>query len=105
MGETEPELAIFCNQARLPPVEGLGHHLSHKAFDLQFILPARCGEVKIPQNLWEWPTNDWSSLRPKPGEEAPTLILPEGPGTRSWIAQRPRIEPNMCWGPWHETLS
>ena len=33
MGDTEPELAIFCNEARLP-VEGLGHESSHKTFDL-----------------------------------------------------------------------
>ena len=37
-GGTEPEPAISCNQARLP-VEGLGHQPSHKAFDLQFVLP------------------------------------------------------------------
>lgn len=30
------------------------HQPSHKPFDLQFILHARCAEVKLPQNLWEW---------------------------------------------------
>lgn len=65
MGDTEPELSIFCNQAWLP-VQGLGHQPSHRTFDLQFALPARCPEVEQVQNLWEWPASDWSSLRPKP---------------------------------------
>ena len=33
MGDTEPELAIFCNEARLP-VEELSYQCSHKTFDL-----------------------------------------------------------------------
>lgn len=39
MGDPEPELSIFCYQTRLP-VQGQGHQPSHKAFDLQFALPA-----------------------------------------------------------------
>lgn len=34
MGDMEPELAIFCSQARIQ-VEGLGHQHSHKTFNLQ----------------------------------------------------------------------
>jgi hypothetical protein len=49
------ELAIFYNQASLPR-EGLGHQLSHKTFNLQFVLPTKCAGVKMAQNLWEWPT-------------------------------------------------
>jgi hypothetical protein len=40
-----PKLVISCNQARLP-MEGLGHKLSHKTLDPQFVLPTRCAGVK-----------------------------------------------------------
>lgn len=70
MGDTEPEPPISCNQARIA-VEDLGHQLSHKNFDLQFVLPRRCAGVKGAKKLWEWPTNDWSNLRTMPGEGAP----------------------------------
>lgn len=57
MEDMEPELAIFCKQVRLLE-EDLGHQLSHKAFDLQFLLPSRCvGLDKGGTNLWEWPTS------------------------------------------------
>jgi hypothetical protein len=56
-GDTEPEAAILCNQARLP-MEELGHQTSHKSFDLQLVLPTRCAGVKVVQKLWEWPTNN-----------------------------------------------
>lgn len=39
--DTELELAIFCNQARLPIVEQ-GYQSSHKTLDLQPVLPERC---------------------------------------------------------------
>lgn len=48
--DMESELAIFCDQARLP-LEGLGHKPSHKTFDLQFVLPTKCAVVKVAQNL------------------------------------------------------
>ena len=69
MEDMEPEMATFCNQARLP-MEGLGHQLSHKTFDLQFVLPVGCTEVKMEQKLRGWPSNGWSILRLMPGEEA-----------------------------------
>lgn len=37
----EPEMAIFCNQRRLPVVM-LGHQPIHKILDLQPVLIARC---------------------------------------------------------------
>lgn len=37
--------------------------------DLKFILPGRCARVIEVQNVWEWPANDWSNLRPMPREE------------------------------------
>lgn len=65
MGDMESTPAISSNQARLP-VEGLGDQPSHKTFELQFVLPAGCAGVKVAQELWKWPTSDWSSLRPMP---------------------------------------
>lgn len=40
MRDTECELAILCNQARLQ-MEGWRHQLSHKTLDPQFVLPAK----------------------------------------------------------------
>jgi hypothetical protein len=45
----KPETAISCNQARLP-VEGLRHQPSQNP-------------INMKQKLWDWLTNDWSSLR------------------------------------------
>jgi hypothetical protein len=53
MGNTEPELAIFCNRARIVAVR-LGNLPSHKTFDLQSVLPIRCAGVMVAQNLWDW---------------------------------------------------
>ena len=75
MGNAEPEPAISCNQARLP-VEGLAHQPSHKNLDLRLVLLARCPGVKVAQKLWEWPTSDWSSLRPIPCEVTPPQHCP-----------------------------
>lgn len=66
MGDTEPELPIFCNQISLLVV-GLGPQSRHKPFDLQSVLLARCGGAMVVQNSWEWPTNDSSNLRPMLG--------------------------------------
>jgi len=41
----EPEVVIFCNQAR-PQVEGLGHQPRHKTFDLQLVLPVEYSGIK-----------------------------------------------------------
>ena len=68
-GGREPELPIFCNQTRLPVVE-LGHQSKHKPFDVQSVLLARCAGAMVVENLWEWPTNDWSNLTPMLGEGA-----------------------------------
>lgn len=46
-------------------MERLGYQLKHKTFDVQSILSARCGEAVEAQNLWDWPNNYWSNLRPK----------------------------------------
>jgi hypothetical protein len=54
-------------------VEGLGH----KTIDLQFALPTGCAGAKVAQKWWEWPTNDWSSLRPMPWAGAHFWHCPE----------------------------
>lgn len=33
-------------------------------YGLQTVLPTRCAGLKAVQSLWEWPGNDWSTLRP-----------------------------------------
>jgi hypothetical protein len=63
MDDIEPELDIFCHQARLLEVR-LGHEPNHITFDLQFVLSLRCAEVMVEQKLWKWPNNDWYNLRP-----------------------------------------
>jgi hypothetical protein len=63
------DLAIFCNQARLS-VEGLGHKLSHKTFNLQPFLPVKYAGAMVAQSLWVWTTSDWSNLKPMPGKVA-----------------------------------
>lgn len=46
-GRLDPELTIFCNQAR-PQVEGLWHHPRHKTFNLQFVVPTEWTERLYP---------------------------------------------------------
>jgi hypothetical protein len=81
----QPELATFCNQARLA-VEELRYQHNHKTFELQFVLPIRCAGVKI--KIKEM--TNWSCLRSSSRECQPPLTLLGGPETRGWIAQRPR---------------
>ena len=57
-GDMKQEMAIYCNQARLP-MEGVGHQPSHKTLDPQFVMPTRCAVVKVVQKLWKWSTNGW----------------------------------------------
>ena len=55
--DTEPELAIFYNQARLPAVR-LEHQPSHKTFRLQCVLPASYGDNDDPECVEvanQWP--------------------------------------------------
>jgi hypothetical protein len=85
----EPELAIFCNQASLPVVR-LGHQPSHKTFDLQFVLPARCAGAELAGVANQW----LAQFETHATRGIPHLILPRGPGTRGWVSHRPRIESN-----------
>ena len=50
MGETEPKLPIFCNQARLP-MKGLGYEHSHKILVLQFFLSSNFAGAKDKTEL------------------------------------------------------
>jgi hypothetical protein len=93
MEDPEPELAISYNKARLPK-EGLWHQPTHKTFDLQCVLPTRCVGIKGCTEIVGI-TNEWLvHLETQATRGSPALTLPGGPGTRSWITQRPRIEPN-----------
>ena len=49
MEDMEPEMATFCNQARLP-MKGLEHQLSHKTLNPQFVMPIRCAVVARMSN-------------------------------------------------------
>lgn len=44
MGDTEPQLAIFCNQEKTQ-VERLELQLSHKTLDLQFNVHVECSDT------------------------------------------------------------
>ena len=93
MGNIESEPAFSCNQARLP-VKGLGHQSSHKAFKLQFVLPTWSVRSKSRAEI-VGVANQWLvQLEILAMRGVPPLILPRRAGTRSWIAQRPRIVPN-----------
>lgn len=61
----ETQTGISCDQARLP-LERLVHSPSHITLDLWSVLSMGCGGVKMAWRLWEYPTNDCSSLRPMP---------------------------------------
>ena len=63
----EPDLAIFCNQARLL-VERLVHQCSHITFDLNFVLHTRCAGLNVAWQLKKKPNNDLSRLRHMPQE-------------------------------------
>lgn len=60
---------------------------------LHSVVPARCGEPMVAQNLWKWPTGTWFNLRLMPWEICTKLR--GWPNTGHGIAQRPRAEPNM----------
>lgn len=61
--DEEPELVTFYNQVNLLSMR-LGHKPNHTTFDLQSGLPVISTGVMVIQNLWEWPTNNWSDWRP-----------------------------------------
>lgn len=46
------------------PEEVLGTPPSRKTYELWFPLPTRHAGTKVVRKLWEWATNDWSSLKP-----------------------------------------
>lgn len=52
--------------------------------NLQPVLHVRFNGVIVSQSLWEWETNDWFNLRPKPGEGAYTYS--------AWMARNLKIE-------------
>lgn len=68
------EPASFWNQTRFPVVK-LENQPSHETFDPQPVLPRRCIGAVVTQSLWEWVTNDRTTLRatPQEGAHAPTL--------------------------------
>lgn len=91
------ELAIFCNQPRVPLVV-LEHQPSYKTFALQSTLPARCTGVMVAQKLWEGPTNDWS-MRPPcwnesniwhclNGQEPEARWLRDLEENKTWLAKK-----------------
>lgn len=55
MDDIEPELAIFCNQVRLPVLR-LGHQLIHETLSPQpALLVLRCaGKMALAQSLSDW---------------------------------------------------
>lgn len=59
MGDTEPQLVVFCKQAR-PQQRDSDINPATKP-----VLPARCAATMVMQNLREWSTNDWSNVMPK----------------------------------------
>lgn len=92
MGDTEPEQAISCNQKSLP-VEGLGCQWSHVSSNLQFSClqdVVWCWWQRNCGNGQEMTDQAWDPYH----ERDLTPTLSGGPGHRSLIAQRPRIEQN-----------
>jgi hypothetical protein len=60
---------VFCEALRGTGVGMIKIHC------IQLVLATRCAGVKVAQKLWEWPTNDYFSLRPML-QESPLLTLP-----------------------------
>ena len=88
----ELELAIICNQGRLP-VLALGHQPSLQTFHSQFVQPVRCAVIKgaeivgvASQQLVQLETH---ATRGSSG------LTPGGPEGRGKIFQKPRLESNM----------
>jgi hypothetical protein len=54
MEDTEPEMAVLCNQEKLPVV-GTRHEPSHKTFDAYPVLPVRRSGVTMAQNQTQLP--------------------------------------------------
>lgn len=48
--DMEPKVAIFHNKAKLLAV-GMVHQPSHKTFYLKSVLPAKCVQARVAQNL------------------------------------------------------
>lgn len=72
----EPELAIYCNQAKLP-MEGLGHRPIHKTLGPQFVLPSRCGRLTDGTEFEEkanWCLAQFETHAMR-GSPAPTLLM------------------------------
>ena len=89
MVDREPEPATSCNQARLL-VEGLGHHQNY--------IPTTCPACKMCQGkggteiVGVVNSSSVVYLKTYATRGRPPLTLPGEPGTRGWIAWRPRIE-------------
>lgn len=49
-GDMDPKVAIFYNKAKLLAV-GMVHQPSHKTFYLKSVLPAKCAQTRVAQNL------------------------------------------------------
>jgi hypothetical protein len=59
MEDSESERSILCNQTRCDSDTNQGAKTS-------LFLACKMCRAMVVQNLWEWPTNDWCNLRPKP---------------------------------------
>jgi hypothetical protein len=85
--DTEPELAIFCNQA-----------VSSGEFwttNLQFVWPTRCARGKGRTEIVGVANQCLIQLETQATRGSICLTLSGESGTRGWIAQRPRIDSNM----------
>lgn len=86
----------WINQAKIPVVE-LGHPPSYKTLNLQFVLPVRCAQAVVAQNLWNDQSmfdSTWSPCHK--GERVPhTSWMAKNQRTGGWKVRRPRIEPNI----------
>lgn len=71
--DIETKVATSCSQTRLA-VQGREHQLTHKTFNLKFVLPTRYEGIKMEQTLREQATNDCLHLRSFPCKKATDTV-------------------------------
>lgn len=94
MRDAEPEPAIFCDQTRLT-MEGFRHQPSPQNRKPTICLAYKICWGKGGKELVEGANQLLVQLETYAMRGTPPLTPPRGSGTRHWIAQRPRVQPNM----------
>lgn len=80
------------NQATLLTVKQISAH--DKTFELQYVLPIKCTQVSVAQNLRGWQNHACAMLRPMALENADARHCLDDQGPESGKSKGPKIELN-----------